>query len=94
MTASGQCDSLRPLGTDLEYVVEHRSGVFVQGLRLARLEDDQPCPGVGDVGAVPPPESVLLTGNLQSQGCPADPGLPCQQSRLNLGARILVLSLN
>ena len=61
--------------TDLENVVEHGSGVFVERLGLARLEDDEAGPGVSDVGAVPPDEGVLLAGHLQAQGRPADPRL-------------------
>ena len=61
--------------TDLENVVEHGSGVFVERLSLARLEDDEAGPGVSDVGAVPPDERVLLAGHLQAQGRPADPRL-------------------
>lgn len=44
-------------------------------LRLAGLEDDQPCPGVSDVSAVPPAQRVLLARHLQAQGSPADPRL-------------------
>ena len=61
--------------TDLENVVEHGSGVFVERLSLARLEDDEASPGVSDVGTVPPPQLVLLIRHLQAQGGPAYPGL-------------------
>ena len=61
--------------TDLENVVEHGSGVFVERLSLARLEDDEASPGVSDVGTVPPPQLVLLVLHLQTQRRPGDPVL-------------------